>query len=360
MFTILDRYIIKKFLGTFIFILSMIMAISIVFDVAERIDDFIESEASFWIIVSEYYFNFVLFYANLFSSLLIFISVILFTSKMASRTEIIAILAGGVSFKRLLRPFFFSAAILTLLALLLNHFVVPKANRARLDFMENYMWGSYRIKDNDMHREIEPGTIAYVESMNMEYHVGYKFSIEKWEGNKLSYKLLSDRAIYSPEEKKWTIRNYHERWFLEDNKEKLLSGLAKDTVLNLRPEDFGERIDVINTLNYFDLNKRIEKEKLKGSNMVTFFELEKHQRTSYPFATFILTLIAVSVASRKVRGGIGIHLAFSIITAVVYIFMMKIASVAATNAGMNPLLAVWIPNIFFGALAIYLYFKAPK
>lgn len=360
MLKILDRYIIKKFLGTFIFIEVLIMSIAIVFDISEKIDDFIRGGAPFQAIVSDYYLNFVLFYGNLFSSLLIFIAVILFTSKMAQRSEIIAILASGVSYRRLLRPYFISGVVLMISALALSHFVIPYANKGLHNFMVDYMWQEYRINDRDLHREIEPGTIVYAESVNVDYNVAYQFSIEHWEDGRLTKKLIADRAVYNPADSIWSIKNYFSREFLADKSEKIETGFTKDTTLNLRIGDFGERLQIAATLDTYQLNDYIEKEELKGSNKVPFLLIEKYQRTSYPFATFVLILIGVSLSSRKNRGGTGMHLAIGILSAVMYIFLMKIASVATTNAGLNAFISVWIPNMIFTIYAVYLYKRAPK
>lgn len=356
----LDRYIIKKFLGTFFFIIGLIMMISVVFDFTEKMEDFIDRDAPIYAIIFDYYLNFVLYYGNLFSSLIIFIAVILFTSKLAQQSEIISILAGGISFKRLMLPYFTAATFLVVLALILNHFIIPSANKNRLDFEEEYIRVAFRIHDKNLHREIEPGTIVYIESFNTELNLAYKFSIEKWVQDTLVYKLRSDRANYIPEDSIWRIRNFYERIRLRNGVDSIHKSFQKDTTLNLEPKDFGERVTVASTLQTPDLNLFIEKEKMKGNDKVVHYEIEKHQRTSYPIATYILSLIGVSVASRKVRGGTGMHIALGLLLAVIYIFAFKITTVAAVNAGLNTLLAVWIPNFIFTGIAIYLYWKAPK
>ena len=336
------------------------MAISVVFDVSERIDDFLESDATFWEIISEYYFNFIMFYGNLFSSLLIFICVILFTSKMAQQSELISILAGGISFNRMLRPYFISATVLVIAALLLNHFVIPYSNKARIEFHVKHLWNSFRIRDRNLHRQIVPGTIAYAESINLEYNTAYRFSVETWKDGKLSSKILSDRAIFNPEDSTWSLRHYTERHFLADGTELLNKQALKDTLIPVVPKDFGERPEIAATLDFWKLDAYIAKERLKGSDQVVYFEIEKHQRSSYPMATYVLTLIGVSLASRKNRGGIGLHIATGFVIAVTYIFLMKVATVASTNAGLNPLISVWIPNMIFSVLAIILYRRAQK
>ncbi len=340
--------------------MAVVMAISVVFDISERIDDFLESDATLWEIVSEYYLNFVLYFGNLFSSLLIFISVILFTSKMAQQSEIIAILAGGVSFNRLLRPYFIAATILAGTALLLNHFVLPYSAQVRIDFHVEHLWHSFRIHDKNLHREIQPGLIAYAENINLEYKTAYKFSLEKWDDGRLKSKLISDRAVFNTDDSTWTIRHFIVREFHPDGSETMERIISKDTILPLLPSDFGERHEIAATLDYWDLNDYIEKERAKGSENVIHFEIEKHQRTSYPLATYVLTLIGASIASRKVRGGIGLHIAMGFVIAVSYVFFLKVATVAAINTGLSPFLSVWIPNVIFAFLALYLYFKAQK
>ncbi|MGB0166272.1 MAG: LptF/LptG family permease, partial [Luteibaculum sp.] len=236
----------------------------------------------------------------------------------------------------------------------------PYSNQIRINFHVEYLWKSFRIYDKNLHREIEPGLIAFAESINLEYNTAYKFSLEKWDGGELKSKIISDRAVFNPEDSTWTLRHFTQREFLPDGNEKLERIIAKDTILPLLPSDFGERPEIAATLDYWELNEYIEKERAKGSENVIHFEIEKHQRSSYPLATYVLTLIGVSIASRKVRGGIGLHIALGFVIAVSYIFLMKVATVAATNAGWDPLLAVWIPNFVFAILSVYLYFKAQK
>ena len=338
----------------------VIMAISIVFDVSEQIDDFIDGEAPLYDIVVRYYLNFVVYYSNLFAFLLIFIAVILFTSKMAQRSEIIAILASGVSFRRMLRPYFIGGLILALLSLFANHFLVPPANRSIHDFFVDYMWRDYRIDDKNIHIETSPGEIVFAESVNLEYLAAYQFSIENWEEGKLKKKIVSDRVIFNADDSTWALKNYFIRHFNDDGTERIERAYNKDTTLNVLPSDFGERLQIVATLDYFELEEYIAKETLKGSNKLPFLLLEKHRRTSTPFATFILIIIGVSLSSRKTRGGTGMHIALGLLSAVAYIFLMRITEVAATNAGVDPLLSVWIPNIAFGIYAFILYRKAPK
>ncbi len=356
----LDLYIIKKFLGTFFFMLGVIMSIAIVFDISEKLEKFVKSDAPLMGIIFDYYVNFVFYYGNLFSSLLIFLSVLLFTSQMAQRTEIVAIFASGVSFRRLLFPYFVGASILVGVSLYFTHYQLPRANKTRLEFEEQYLRKKFRINDKNLHRQFEPNAIAYFESFSTINNVGYKFSLEKWnEQGELSYKLMADRARFDSTSGIWSIENYYERT-ITDSTEKVEKGMNLDTLMALRPSDFGQRSSVASTMSTGELDDFIKSEQRKGSDQTVFYEIEKHHRSSYPFATYVLTIIGVSIASRKSRGGIGGHLAIGVLIAVSYIFAMKVTTVAATNAGLDPLVAVWIPNIIYLAISIFLFFKAQK
>lgn len=357
---ILDKYIMRKFLGTFFFMIALIMSIAVVFDVSERLEKFIKNEAPFNAIVFEYYLHFIFYFSNLFSSLFIFLSVLLFTSQMAQRTEIVAILASGVSFRRMLRPYLISATILVGISLYFTHYQLPISNSIRLSFEEQFIKKQFRIDDKNLHRQINDSTLAYFESFSTINDIGYKFSLENWdeEGN-LTYKLLADRAKYDSTTGMWQVDNYFIR-HITDTVEQVERGRRLDTLLTLKPSDLGQRLNIASTMGYNELTEFIAAERKKGSDKIVYFEIEKHQRTSYPFAAYILTIIGVSVASRKIRGGIGAHLALGVVVAISYIFAMKISTVAATNADLNPLVAVWIPNIVYSVVAVYLYFKAQK
>lgn len=356
---ILDKYILKNFLGTFFFTMAMIMAIAVVFDVSEKVDDFIQGGAGLKEILFDYYFNFILHYGNLFSSLLIFLSVILFTSKLAQRTEFIAILCSGVSFQRLLFPYFLGATFLAGGSLYLNHYQLPKANKKRIQFEADYIRNPFRINDKHLHREIKPGTIVYFESILLSENKGYKFSMERWKDGELVEKTNARKAVFNPIDSTWLLNDYEIRT-LHSKGEHVKKGWSLDTNYSFVPSDFGERLDVVATMTTPELIAFIEKEKQKGSDKITFFEIEKHQRTSYPLAAYILTLIGASISGRKVRGGVGLHIALGFFMVIFYIFLMKISTVAATNSGIAPLTAVWIPNILFGLVSIVLYRKAQK
>jgi lipopolysaccharide export system permease protein len=355
----LDRYIIRQFLGTFFFILVTIMLIAVVFDISEKTEDFTKMTATTQEIVLEYYVNFVIYYSNLFSGLLIFLAVLLFTSKLAHRTEVIAMLSSGVSFPRIMWPYFLAATILTGLSLVTNHMVLPGANKTRLDFEEVHVRSTFRVDDKHMHREIAPGVIAYFESFNAKDRIGYRFGLEQWEDGLLTRKLSADRARYDSTSGAWVLGDYMLR-IMGDSLDHIIKGHETDTIIPLKPSDLGQRWEFAMAMGWDEINEYIAKKQAQGDDSVMPYLIEKHQRTSYPFATYVFTLIGVSIASRKVRGGTGLHLALGVLLVLLYIFAMKLTTVAATNAGLDPLLAVWLPNGIFLLVGIWIYRSAPK
>ena len=355
----LDWYIIKKFLGTFFFTLALILLIVVIFDISEKIDDFLEHEVSLGAIIFEYYFNFIPYFGNLFSPLFIFISVIFFTSKMANDTEIIAILNSGMSFKRLLKPFMISAVILGILSFILGNFIIPPSNSERINFENKYLKNKLYSRAKNIHMQINAGQYIYMESFNSTRNIGYKFTLENFKDGKLQAKLKSDYIQYDSLSHKWTIYKYEIRKF-QTAGEIITTGTKIDTSLNLSPDDFTKRKSLVESMNIFELNDYIAEEELKGSEQIVYHKIEKHKRIAFPFASIILTLIAVSIASHKTRGGIGLHLGMGILIAFTYILFMQISTTFATNSNLSPALAVWIPNLCYVVLAGILLYKAPK
>jgi lipopolysaccharide export system permease protein len=355
----LDWYIVKKFLGTFFFTLALILLIVIIFDISEKIDDFLESEVTIKSIIMDYYLNFIPYFGNLFSPLFIFISVIFFTSKMANDTEIIAILNSGMSFRRLLKPFMISAVVLGVLSFVLGNFIIPSSNSERINFENKYLKSKRYSRAKNIHMQIQPGQYIYMESFNSTRNIGYKFTLENFKNGKLASKLKSDYIQYDTLSHKWTINKYEVREF-SDNGEIISNGTSIDTILNLSAHDFTKRKSLVETMNMFELNDYIADEELKGSEQLVYHKIEKHKRVAFPFASIILTLIAVAIASRRTRGGIGIHLGIGILIAFTYILFMQVSTTFATNSNLAPALAVWIPNLCYMVLASVLLYKAPK
>lgn len=355
----LDRYIIRQFLGTFFYILVVIMMVAVVFDISEKTEDFATMKATTGEIVREYYLNFVIYYSNLFSGLLIFLAVLLFTSRLAHRTEVVAMLSSGVSFPRIMWPYFVAATVLTGISLVVNHQVLPKANKHRLDFEEEHIRATYFVDAKHLHREIVPGTIAYFESFNAKERMGFRFGLEEWKDGVLTRKLNADRARYDSTTGRWKVHDYVLR-ILDPAGDRILQGNEMDTLIALKPSDLGQRWEFAMAMGWDELNEYIAAKRRQGDGSVMPYLIEKHQRTSYPFATYVFTLIGVSIASRKARGGTGLHLALGVLLVLLYIFAMKLTTVAATNAGLDPFIAVWIPNVLFALVGVYIYRKAPK
>jgi lipopolysaccharide export system permease protein len=356
---ILDLYIIKRFLATFFFILGIIMAIAMIFDVSEHIDNFVKYDTPIFEIIWDYYKNFILFYGNLFSPLLTFLAVIFFTSQLASRTEIVAILSSGVSFRRLMRPYFIAATILASISFYLNNYLVPKANRERIEFENQYINTYRRSLDMSIHKQLKPGEMIYFEKYNNKSNIGYQFTYEVWDGIELKEKLFASYLKWDSVSNKWNVEDYYFRRF-NNGVESIEQGKSFDTTYAFTPDEFVGRVEDIQMLDVHELNAFIEREKIKGSSNVPFYEVEKHSRNALPFSTYILTVIGVAMSSRKVRGGIGAHIAMGLALAVTYILAMKVTTVYATNAGLNPIIAVWIPNVIYGIIAVVLYNRAPK
>lgn len=357
---ILDRYIIGKFLGTYVFAIALIIVIVVIFDAAEKIDDFIELKAPLSKIAFQYYFNFIPFFINQFSGLFTFIAVIFFTSKMAYQTEIIAILSSGVSFKRLMWPYFLSAMAITCLALLLNLVVIPAANTRRIAFEVQYFKSQRNVRfDQHIYRQIYPGTFAYIRDFSEVGNRASYMVIEKYENNEIVSSLEASDVTFDPETKRWTAPKYINRTF-ENEVETFTKGTGMDTLINLDATELGRVEELIKTMNIFELSSFIDQQRSKGSDMIALFEVERNQRYAYPLSTFILTLIGVALSSRKVRGGTGLHIGIGIGLCFSYILMSKFAEEFAKGGALPAWISVWIPNVVYMLIAIYLYRKAPK
>lgn len=370
MLKIIDRYIIRKFLSTFFFMLGVIMLLSMVFDISEKLGEFIENKAPISDIILKYYVNFLLFYGNTFSSLIVFISVIWFTAKMAQESEIIPILFSGRPFTRMIRPYLIASTFLMLISLVMNHFILPRSNKVRLDFEENFYRDNLVVED--YYAEFPGNELMHYATYISSDNLISDLVIEKYDDkNRLIHFVKARSASYNEEAKKWTLTDAFERkvTYLDsipdysdevNSTEKLYEIQKKDTLLPFSIKDVAVRDNVVGAMTYTELKEFIEKEKQKGNSNVPMFEIEFYQRTSYPFATYVLTMIGVSVSSRKKRGGIGINIAIGLMLVFLYIFAMKITTVAAINVGFPALIAVWVPNILFGILAVVLYRMAPK
>lgn len=356
----IDRYIMKKFLGTFFFALALILSISVVFDINENIDSFINNKAPLEAIIFDYYMNFVPYYANLFSPLFIFISVIFFTSKLAENSEIIAMFSTGMSFKRLLVPYFLSAAIIAIGTYILSSQYIPKGSAVRIDFETKYKNKKKVNYARNIQLVVDTGTIAYMERYENYNLTGYRFSLDKFENNKLVSHLTAKRATYdSTKLHKWVVRDYMIRE-MKGMKEVITKGEKLDTIINMEPQDFLITRDQYERMTSPELKTYIDNQKRRGFANIKEFEVEYYKRIATPFAAFILTLIGASLSSKKVKGGMGMNLGVGLGLSASYILFQTISSTFAISGNVPPMVAVWIPNILYMFIAIYLYIKAPK
>lgn len=352
----IDFYITRKYLGTFFYAIALILSIAIVFDISENLDEFISKEIPTHDIIFDYYLNFIPYFANLFSPLFTFIAVIYFTSKMAYNTEIIAILSSGVSFSRFMRPYLVSALIIGLFSFFLGNFVIPPANKTMIGFREKYIKQNTLNTERNIHRQIEPGVYIYMQSFNN--NIGNKFTLERFENGKLKEKLTSRDIRWDKENEKWVIRSYTKRIIYEDH-EDISKGYQIDTTLSMTPQDFRVMKNEMETYTTPDLLNEIKLMKLRGINSVEW-ELEKHRRIANPFSTFILTVIGMSLASRKIKGGLGLHLGLGLMLAFSYILFMQISTVFAISGSTSPFVAIWIPNFCYAIIAFFVYRWAAK
>ena len=358
----IDRYIIAKFLGTYFFSIVLIISIGVVFDFNENIDRFTESQAPWKAIAVDYYLNFIPYYANLFSALFVFISVIFFTTKLADHSEIIAMISAGISRRRLMVPYMVSAAIIAALTFYLGAEVIPRSSVKRLAFENTY---KKRVKNptyaEKVQLQVDTGVIAYMEHFDGMSKTGMHFSLDKFENKKLVSHLSANTAVYD------TLSDVRYQWHLRDvtirelrgMKEKITNYNQIDSIIRMEPRDFLFIRNQQETMTNAELKDYIEKQRNRGSGNLSIFEVEYHKRFASPFAAFILSTIGMSLSSRKRKGGMGFSLGIGIALSATYILLQGISATFSTNAGMHPALAAWMPNILYTIIAIWLYKRAP-
>lgn len=360
-FKILDRYILGKFLSTYFFAIAMIIVIVVTFDYVEKIDDFTELKAPWKAIVLDYYLNFIPFFVNQFSGLFTFIACIFFTSKMAYQTEIIAMLSGGMSFKRLMWPYFLGSLIIAGLSLLLSLWLIPISQQHIVRFEQQYIKrhtkGTY---DRHIYRQIAPGTFAYIRGYSEQNQQASFFALEHYNSGTMTHSLEAADVRFDPETKRWTAMRYTQRMFDSTGMESFSQHRNLDTLINLETTELGRISELIQTMNISQLNEFLNQQRDKGSDELSIIEVERHSRFAYPLSTFILTLIGVSLSSRKVRGGTGLHIGIGITLCFSYILFNRFFAEFAKSGTLPPWIAVWLPNIIYLCIAVYLYRKAPK
>lgn len=354
----LDWYIIKKFLGTFFFSIVLILSIAIVFDLTEKMDDFFESQVPLHEIIFDYYLPFIPYYMNMFSSLFIFISVIYFTSKLAGNSEIIAMLASGVSYHRLMLPYAFSAALLFVLAIFLGGWIIPRSSERMLKFTDKYVDHFTSVSAQNVQMEVKPGTILYIESFRRYNHIGYRCSIEEFEGKTLMQRITADRIVYDSLEN-WHLENYTQRTFT-GLREELEQGSRKDIQLPIVPDELFITAQHAHQMTTPELRHYMDRQRERGSGNVKAFEVEYHKRWASPLGAFIMTLLGVTMSSRKVRGGMGKNLGIGVVLTAAYILFSTVSTTFSVNNVMSPFMAAWLPNFVFLAISIPLYIRASK
>jgi lipopolysaccharide export system permease protein len=346
--------------------------IFIVFDIKEKIQTYTTKDIPLKEIIFDYYLMFIPYYGNLFSPLFTFIAVIFFTSKMAHQTEFVAIFSSGTSFKRILRPYIVGASIIAFSSLILNHFILPIAVKTKIGFEDKWINDGYNSEEHNIHKKIGPNRLLYIESYDNRVNTGYKVSLEDVTNDKQTYFLSADNMKWDSIAHEWLLTNVYERKIIVQDRLDTLKNQkpifkqtnnfiqSKKIKIPFTPNDMWRYDSKKEVMPYFELKEYIIRERLKGSNQIEFFEVEQYRRTSFPFATIILTIIAVSVSSRKVRGGVGLQIALGLLLSCIYIMFMYIFTTIATTGYGSAFLLVWTPNIIFSFVALYLYRTAQK
>ena len=364
----LDRYIVGKFLGTFGFMLGVFCMVVVVFDLMDSVSRLVEHNAPLGD-TALYYLNVCFHFASLLSGFIVFLTIIWFTSRLAQNSEIVAMLAGGMPFKRLFRPYFMASGLLMVLALALAHVIVPKANEQKLAFEESFVKTTVHVQDRNLYREVEPGTVVYFRSVNYGRATGYKLQLEQWNGPELKQRLLAAKATYMAKDSTWRLVNASVRDFNPDGSQHHRFLSRMDTALAMSIDDFAERKEVVETMPTWTLRKHIDEVRLRGAETANL-ELTLHSRTANAAAILVLTLIGVSIAARRMRGGMGLHLFAAVLVGFTYVFASKVITVWAAAVAVPPwfplneqgirFVAAWLPNLLFAGLGGWLYVRAPK
>ncbi|MBQ7221856.1 MAG: LptF/LptG family permease [Bacteroidales bacterium] len=357
----LDWYIIKKFIGTYLFCFLVIITVVIIVDISEKIDNFVDHNVSLYEIVFDYYLNFIPHIMNMFSPLFVFITVIFFTSKLAGNSEIIAMLSGGVSFHRLMVPYLVSAAFVALLSWTLGMYVIPHANGVRLDFEQKYIENTRIFSaGRNIHYQISPTDYVYAESFSSWNNTIYSFTLESMEDFKIKSKLSAEIAKWDTTFNGWQLSNCVIRDYDEHGNSTVTVKSSIDTIIPLTLEDFYRRRSVVETLNNKDLKALMKLQRSRGDKLVKYGMMERNKRYSMPFSAFILTIMGVSLSSKKRRGGLGLNIGIGLALSFSYILFMRFSEMFVHTDTLSPFAAIWLPNMIFAIVAVFLYRLAPK
>lgn len=358
---LINAYIIGKYLGTFLYTLAIFVVVIVIFDLSEKFDDFLENDMTAWEVFTDYYAGSIPFYVNMLSPLMNFIAVIFFTAKMADQTEIVPILSGGVSFNRFLRPYFISAFVIFAANLASNLFLLPYTNKIKNSFENQVVKRNDPYTKSNIHMKIDENTYIYINNFDNRSNIGYRFALDRFKGNELEKKIMAEQISYDSVKRVWKLSNYSIRT-IDGLKENMVyaPNTTKDTVLDMKPNDFSVYENVVESMTSKELAEKIEKEKIRGSGMMNDLLFEQYKRYIQPLSAFVLTLIGVALSSRKVRGGVGLPLGIGIVLSFAFIVLNQFTKMFSTKGGLPPLLANLIPIVVFGALGFYLLKRAPK
>lgn len=361
---LLDRYIIKQVLSTFFFVMMILVAVIVVIDITEKVDKFNDHHLK-WPAIVGYYMNFVPWISGLLTPIICFIAIVYVTSKLAAHTEIIAMLSSGMSFMRLLVPYFLASFIIASLSFFFNGWVIPHSNRDRLAFEMQYFKNTYYFERRNVHVQTSPNVFLYIQNFNNQSNTGYQFSLEKFSDNKLIEKLTADNIQWDSVKQKWTLHVWKSKkvdQIFEVNSKQVTiqSGYAMDTTLIITPKDFENDEQKYDGMTIPELGKHIEQLKFRGSTGVETYEVERHIRFAAPCTTFVLVFMGVIVSAKKSRGGTGFQIALGFLLAFIFILFFTMTRTFAQTGSLSPVVAAWLPNSVFGVLSLFMYKYVPR
>lgn len=355
---LIDKYILKKFLGSFIFTVLIIVSVILVIDITEKTDDFVEAGLQTSEVIG-YYLDFIPWIANFITPLTVFIATVFVTAKLAGHTEIVAILSSGVSFKRMLVPYLIGSTLIAVTSFVLTGWVIPNSNKSRVAFEVEYLKSTFYFNKTNYHIQVAPNTYLYIRSYNNQSEVGYDFTLERVEDTKLLEKLSASSIKWDEEQSKWILKNW--KWHsITGDVEKIEEGKEMDTTLAIHPSEFDNDYRSQDAMTIDELNEQIDKLKMRGASNVEVFQVEKYTRFTSPFAVLILTFMGVIVSSRKTRGGAGFQIALGFFLSFMYILLFIMSKTIAEAGSLDPAISVWFPNILFGGISLLMYKYVPR
>ena len=361
--TLMDSYLLRKYVGSVFYAIALLMTIIIVFDISQNMQYFNNTTAMN--VITGYYLNFIPYFVTLFFPLFTFISVIWFTSKLSERNEIISFFNGGVSFYRFIVPYIVGAILLGIFSLFLSNFVVPTANANLNTFKDKYFHAPHNmgvgaITQRNFHFKNTKNSYVYVQNWRKNALMGDKFTYEIFGEENIPYKLSADRIMYDTLKANWKLYNYRIRTFDAEGREHLIAGMEMDTTFNFGPADFSPDVSTAGTMSYSKLKKFIKKEQEKGSTLVKSYQIEQHRRVANPASIIVMTLLGLCVAARKTQRGIGVHIFIGMFFVFTFIFLQQVSTVFAVSESLSPAMAVWLPNLIYLGISGFLLYTIPK